>query len=254
MRSAVGNWVANPAISLCGAAFSEPGLPLLGGPAAQKRSQEVAASRRLLPPHPDEYVLPLHTTPADRRPRVIVFPAGSTRNADMNETDRTCGRIDVDETLPSIEVPRLILNELYSHALDALPEECCGLIVGTDQNRFSRFVRCRNEMTKQHREDGATYPRDGRHAFLMNGLDYMRAIDEAEERGEIVTAVYHSHVDVGAYLSTMDREYAESELFPFPGADQVVISVVDSKVDSVAFFRRDEQACEFFGHTIVPTP
>jgi len=171
----------------------------------------------------------------------------------MNDTQRTCGRIDVDETLPSIEVPRQILNELYSHALETLPEECCGLIVGNEQNRFVRFVRCRNEMTRQHREDRIAYPRDGRHAFLMNGLDYMRVIDETHARGEIVTAVYHSHVNAGAYLSEMDREYAESELFPFPGADQVVVSVVDSKVDSVAFFRRDAKNATFIGHTIVPT-
>ncbi len=172
----------------------------------------------------------------------------------MNETEKNSGRVDVDEALPSIKVPRPILNELYSHALATLPEECCGLIVGSQHDRFIRFVRCRNEMTRQHREDPVAYPRDGRQAFLMNGLDYLRAIDEAEDRGEIVTAVYHSHIDAGAYLSVMDREYAESELFPFPGADQVVVSVVHGKVDSVAFFRRDEEASAFFGHTIVPTP
>ncbi len=201
--------------------------------------------RRLRPSHPDRT--------ADRRSadQGDLSPPGF--NADMNETDLTCGRIDVDETLSSIKVPRHILNELYSHALATLPEECCGLIVGTDQNRFKRFVRCRNEMTMQHKSDRVAYPRDGRQAFLMNGLDYMRVIEEAEERGEIVTAVYHSHVDAGAYLSAMDREIAESELFPFPGADQVVVSVVDRKVDSVAFFRRDARAGAFFGHTIVPT-
>jgi len=190
-------------------------------------------------------------SPRNQLPRVTVFPPGS--NDDMNENDQTCGRLDVDETLPSIKVPRYILNELYSHALETLPEECCGLIVGTDQNRFRRFVRCRNEMTLQHRKDPVAFPRDGRRAFLMNGLDYMRVIDEAEECGEIVTAVYHSHIDAGAYLSAMDREYAESTLFPFPGADQVVVSVVDGNVDSVAFFRHDDPACDFFGHTIVPT-
>jgi proteasome lid subunit RPN8/RPN11 len=87
----------------------------------------------------------------------------------------------------------------------------------------------------------------------MNGLDYMRVIEEAEERGEIVTAVYHSHVDAGAYLSAMDLEYAQSALFPFPGADQIVVSVVERKVDSVGFFRPDERVGAFLGHTIAPT-
>ncbi len=52
----------------------------------------------------------------------------------------------------------------------------------------------------------------------------------------------------------MDQEYADSEMFPFPDADQVVVSVVEHKVGSVAFFRRDQQARAFAGHTIVPTP
>ena len=45
-----------------------------------------------------------------------------------------------------------------------------------------------------------------------------------------MTAVYHSHVDVGAYLSELDLEYAEHALFPFPGADQIVIAVHERHV------------------------
>lgn len=163
------------------------------------------------------------------------------------------GRIEVDASQPSVAMPREILNELYAHALATLPEECCGLIVGTDRERFRRIVRCRNEMTLRHKEDPAGYPRDGRHAYFMNALDYMRASDDAEERGERITAVYHSHVDAGAYLSEMDREYAESEGFPFRDADQIVVSVVSGKVDSVAFFEREAHARGFRGRTIVPT-
>jgi len=160
-------------------------------------------------------------------------------------------RVDVDEALPSVEIPRRILNDLYAHAIETLPEECCGLIVGKDGDRYQRLVRCRNEMTMRHRKDPVEYPRDGSEAFYMNSLDYMMVQDEAEARGERVTAVYHSHVGVGAYLSEMDLAYAASETFPFPDADHIVVAVLDRKVDSVAFFRQDGEGRSFRGRTIV---
>ena len=72
-------------------------------------------------------------------------------------------------------------------------------------------------MTRRHLADPLTHPRDGRAAFWMNESDYLHAQALAEAAGEEVTAVYHSHVDVGAYLSELDLEYAEHALFPFPG-------------------------------------
>lgn len=160
-------------------------------------------------------------------------------------------RVEVDESQASVELPRRILNELYAHARATDPEECCGLIIGSDKARYQDLVRCRNEMTKRHGEDPIAYPRDGREAFFMSPLDYMDAHDQAEAKGTRVTAVYHSHVCVGAYLSAMDLEYAESELFPFPDADHIVVAVCGQKVDSVAFFRQGPESGSFSGRTVV---
>ena len=169
----------------------------------------------------------------------------------IDDGQRGQRRIDVDEALPSVEIPRRILNDLYAHAIETLPDECCGLIVGTDEDRFQRLVRCRNEMTMHHRQDPVEFPRDGSEAFYMNSLDYMMVQEEAEARGARVTAVYHSHVGVGAYLSGMDLAYAESASFPFPDADHIVVAVFDRKVDSVAFFRQDGEGQSFLGRTVV---
>ncbi len=98
------------------------------------------------------------------------------RQAECQMTDdgqRVQSRIDVDEALPSVEIPRRILNALYAHAIETLPEECCGLIVGTDEDRYQRLVRCRNEMTMHHRQNPVEYPRDGSEAVYMSSLDYM---------------------------------------------------------------------------------
>ena len=170
----------------------------------------------------------------------------------MNDDEQRIGRrVDVDEGLPSVEIPRRILNDLYAHAIETLPEECCGLIIGSDGDPLQRLVRCRNEMTMRHEEDPVEYPRDGVDAFYMSHLDYMRALEEAEANGNRVTAVYHSHVGVGAYLSEMDLAYAESDLSPFPDADHIVVAMLDRKVDSVAYFRQGGEERSFSGCTIV---
>ena len=101
-------------------------------------------------------------------------------------------RVDVDASLPPLVLPGRILNELCAHALETLPEECCGLILGQRSARFAQLVRCRNEMTRRHRADPQSHPRDGSTAFWMNEADYAHAQTLAETAGGEVTAVYHS--------------------------------------------------------------
>jgi proteasome lid subunit RPN8/RPN11 len=148
-------------------------------------------------------------------------------------------RVEVDRSLPPVVVPARIVSDLLGHARETLPEECCGLIVGAADQRYRHVVRCRNEMTQRHRSDPVAFPLDGSAAFWMNEADYMHTRDEAEAAGLRVTAVYHSHVGSGAYLSEMDLEYAHHALFPFPDADQIVVAVASPDASHVAM-RLDE--------------
>lgn len=150
-------------------------------------------------------------------------------------------RVEVESSLPPIVVPARIVSELLGHARETLPEECCGLIVGTPQQRYGRLVRCRNEMTQHHRADPIGFPLDGRAAFWMNEADYMHTREEADAAGERVNAIYHSHVGSGAYLSEMDLEYARNALFPFPEADQIVVAVPEPDASHLAL--RLEDGC-----------
>jgi [CysO sulfur-carrier protein]-S-L-cysteine hydrolase len=146
-------------------------------------------------------------------------------------------------------MPTAALNEVFAHAREADPEECCGLISGTDDAPYRYVIRCRNDMTLHHRRDPASYPRDGRQGFYMNEQDYLRAEDDAEARGEHITCVYHSHVEAGAYFSEMDQDFAGQPLFPFPDADHLVVAVIGGKVVDQALFRRDPDG--FVGRVVV---
>ena len=151
-------------------------------------------------------------------------------------------QIPVDSQASPIALPGRLLNELCTHALETRPEECCGLVTGVSGDRFRRVYRCRNTMTLQHQNDPTSYPRDGREAYYMSEVDYLRALKEAEAAGEVVTAVYHSHVAAGVYLSEMDQDFADHELFPFPTAAQIVLAVGANAVDRVlgaGIFERD---------------
>jgi proteasome lid subunit RPN8/RPN11 len=167
-------------------------------------------------------------------------------------------RTDVDETLQAVRMSGRLLNELCKHAVDTQPEECCGLIVGDRVDRYQRLVPCRNDMTQRNQRDPVAYPRDGHEAYWMNEHDYQRAIEDAEAEGLEVTAVYHSHVGGEVYLSEMDLAYAESESFPFPDAEQIVISVSQeperglAQVRAVGIFQREGRDLPFVGRSVLP--
>jgi len=147
-------------------------------------------------------------------------------------------RIDPDADLPAAVIPAAVLNEVFAHAREEEPEECCGLITGDERVRHRRVVRCRNDMTLHHRRDPAAYPRGGGEAFHMNEQDYRAAEHEADARGEKITCVYHSHVGCDAYFSELDQEFAEQPAFPFPEADHLVVSVSGGQVLGRALFQR----------------
>lgn len=160
------------------------------------------------------------------------------------------GRIVVDETLAPVRIPGSVLHELFAHARQACPDECCGLLTGDAAEPFRHCHRCRNEMGRLHQQDPDRYPRDARHAFHMNENDTLAVMNEAELRGERVYGVYHSHVGVEAYFSEVDQEYALQELFPFPDASHIVISVAEGAVKEAGAFRWLPEARRFEGRRV----
>jgi proteasome lid subunit RPN8/RPN11 len=162
-------------------------------------------------------------------------------------------RIEVSPERPPVVLEGRVWNELRAHARETWPEECCGLVTGPALGSYRALHRCRNDLTRLHRQDPLNHPRDGRHGFFMNELDYLRVREEARQRGEIVTAVYHSHVGTGVYFSELDQEYAGQEFFPFPAADHIVIAVVEGRVGDVGLFRRAAPGV-FEGRAVAPEP
>ena len=164
-------------------------------------------------------------------------------------------RIDLDADLEALAISSEVLHEICRHALDVIPEECCGLVLGNSNAAFVRSLRISNVMTKMHLEDSAAFPRDSQHAYYMSEIEYQRAIEEAEAKAEFVSAIYHSHVEQGCYLSQDDLAFAIHPLFPFPEASQIVVSIFDEHVAEIGIFDRiGENPDQFRGRRIEASP
>jgi proteasome lid subunit RPN8/RPN11 len=136
---------------------------------------------------------------------------------------------------------------LREHAVREYPKESCGVILVRDGER--RLMPCRNVQDDLHRRDPVKYPRDARTAYYIDPGDLLR-IARLEHDGYSVAAIYHSHVDAGAYFSETDRRQAVVAGEPtYPEATYIVTSVVDGVATDMAAFRWNSERRDF-----VPVP
>jgi len=144
-----------------------------------------------------------------------------------------------------MELSPALQRELAAHARQSLPYECCGLILGDGDRRYLQSIRCGNELVSSDGTESKAGAADPRRAFEMNPLDYLAAEEKARARGLEVTAIYHSHVGAGLYLSARDCEHASAERSPFPEADQLVIALDrDGSGLEIGIFRREGTSWE----------
>ena len=83
--------------------------------------------------------------------------------------------------LPMIRLTQVHLNEIISHAREAAPHECCGLIGGTSNGQALTIYRTRNIAANPE----VTYEAAPEDLFAAQ-----RAM---RERDEQLIAIYHSH-------------------------------------------------------------
>ena len=136
------------------------------------------------------------------------------------------------------------VQAVSEHAIEEYPGECCGIVTGT--TAVQRVHRCRNRQDELHARDPRQHPRTSREAYDIDRAEMEAIFRDAAEKGEKIIAFYHSHIDCGAYFSSMDREvqtvFGEPE---FPGAVHVVVSVQDRAVREISGYLWDEGKRDF---------
>jgi proteasome lid subunit RPN8/RPN11 len=125
--------------------------------------------------------------------------------------------------------------EISRHAVDAFPEECCGVILDySGREVIQRFKNIQNQL---HALDPETYPREATIAYAMDPKELEATIDEATVAGARIKAFYHSHPGHEAYFSEEDKAFAMPFGEPtFPETAQIVISIYDRAVKRICAY------------------
>lgn len=112
-----------------------------------------------------------------------------------------------------MRLPRTIAEAIDAQARAESPLEACGLIVGTreaaDGGEPLRYVPCRNEAGSAVR-------------YSVHPDDLYRVTVEADDAGEVIWGIVHSHVTSPAVPSATDVDRAF-----YPVALYIVVSLAD---------------------------
>jgi [CysO sulfur-carrier protein]-S-L-cysteine hydrolase len=120
------------------------------------------------------------------------------------------------------------IDEMVAHAREDLPNECCGLIGGADEEAQTVY-RARNAFASPF-------------SYRVDPGDQYRIIEkEIRERGEDLIAIYHSHTKSPAYPSQTDLNEAAS----WPEQVYLIVSLQNRESPEVkAFWLKDETIVE----------
>lgn len=125
----------------------------------------------------------------------------------------------------TIRIPKAIYEEMLRHAHEDAPNECCGLI-GGENGEAKTLYRARNAEASPFR-------------YNLDPQDQFRIMTEMEERGEELSAIYHSHTGSPAYPSQTDINLAA-----YPDTLYLIVSLAKGETDLRGFHIQDGEVTE----------
>ena len=117
-----------------------------------------------------------------------------------------------------MRIARQLVDEIVAHARAEAPNECCGMVGGSD-GRATRVYRARNAEASPLR-------------YTIHPQDQFRITMEIEERGEQIAAIYHSHTSSPAEPSQTDINLAEN----WPDPLYLICSLAEPEAPSARGF------------------
>jgi proteasome lid subunit RPN8/RPN11 len=118
----------------------------------------------------------------------------------------------------TIRTPASVLDAIVAHAREEAPNECCGLLTGTEA-AIVGSMRARNALASPSR-------------YRIDPQDHFAAIKRARRDGRRVIGAYHSHPRTPATPS--ERDIAEAG---DPGLLCVIVSLMDPRRPEVRAYR-----------------
>ena len=123
-----------------------------------------------------------------------------------------------------IQLSKAQFEAIVSHAREAAPEECCGLIGGRTEGKAQTIYRARNVSS------------DPLTSYEAAPEDLFAAQRAMRERGEQLVAIYHSHPRSG----DPQPSATDVRLAYYPSAVYLIVGLGDSE-PCLRAFRIDER-------------
>jgi len=129
--------------------------------------------------------------------------------------------------MPPIQLRREHVEAMISHAREAAPKECCGLIGGHSEVRAATLYRLRN--VTSHPES----------AYEAAPEDLFAAQRQMRERGEGLLAIYHSH----PRSSDPQPSDTDVRLAFYPSAKYLIIGLggMDAVIKAFSISEREQR-------------
>lgn len=116
-----------------------------------------------------------------------------------------------------VRVPAALMDAVVAHAQAEAPLEACGLVVGSAPaaggGRPLRFVTCRNALESRSR-------------FSIHLEDLYRVTVDADDAGQVIWGIVHSHPHSAAVPSATDTGLAL-----YPDAVHLLVSLAGGSPD-----------------------
>jgi proteasome lid subunit RPN8/RPN11 len=106
-----------------------------------------------------------------------------------------------------VQVDEALVAEMVAHAREEAPNECCGFVAARD----GVAVEVRRAVNQ------AASPLK----FEVDGLEVMRALEDFEDAGGELGAIYHSHTRTEPYPSQTDINFAAN----WPGVEWIIVGL-----------------------------
>lgn len=137
---------------------------------------------------------------------------------------------------PPLELDAATARRMVELCETSPEREACGFVVR--RGAALEVLAVPNAVDRYHAADPRAYPATARDAFLMDPRAQLRVHLDLDRSGGEIVAVWHSHVDAGAYLSARDLADAVVDgVQQVPGAEYIVLGMRAGRVTEVRRWR-----------------
>jgi proteasome lid subunit RPN8/RPN11 len=127
-----------------------------------------------------------------------------------------------------MDITAELLEQIVAHAREEAPNECCGVVavVPATEGAPAQAMRVRAA-----RNIHASPKR-----FEIDGKDVLAAVNEFDEQGWDIGAIYHSHTHTQPYPSQTDINFAAS----WPGVEWIIVGLADTSAPEIRSYLIEE--------------